>query len=97
MNSVIQIWKSKDLVPVLDEKRILNDLSRIINRAEEYGKKTRQKDRDRWLQKYSWKYDNVFSIAAWGRDKPSPKKEKKTDNSDDLMVILVIFIDHNLK
>ena len=80
----------------MDEKRILNDLSRIINRAEEYGKKTREKDQNRWLQKYSWKYDNVFDIAAWGRGKAT-KNEKKEDNSNDLMVFLVIFIDHNLQ
>ena len=92
MNSVIQIWKSKGLDDLLDEKRILNDLSRVINRAEEYGKKTREKDRKKWMEKYSWKFDNVFNIAPWGRDKPPPKKEEKVDDSNVLMVILVIFI-----
>ena len=90
MNSVIQIWKSKGLEDLLDEKRILNDLSRVINRAEEYGKKTREKDRNRWIEKYSWKYDNVFNIAAWGRDKAT-KKEKQVDDPN-----LMVFIDHNL-
>ena len=92
MNSVIQIWKSKGLEDLLDEKRILNDLSRVINRAEEYGKFSRQKDRDKWIEKHSSKFDNVFNIAAWGRDKPPPKNEKKTETSDDLMVFIVIFI-----
>ena len=97
MNSVIQIWKSKGLEDLLDEKRILNDLGRVINRAEEYGKKTREKDRDKWIEKYSSKFDNVFAINAWGRDKTTPRNEKKADNSDDLMVFIVIFINHKLK
>ena len=50
------------------------------------------------MEKYSWKFDNIFDIAASGRDKPTRQNEEKTDNSNDnLMVFLVIFINHDLK
>ena len=61
---------------ILSEKDILRDLSRVINRAEEYSKKTREKDRDLWIRKHKSKFDQVFDIDA-SRDKKERFKSRK--------------------
>ena len=44
----------------------------VINGAEGYGERIREKDQNKWVKKYSWKF--VFEIAARGRDKWSSLK-----------------------
>ena len=73
---------------ILSEKDILRDLSRVINRAEEYSKKTREKDRDLWIRKHKSKFDQVFDIDA-SRDKKATTTEKKTEDQNEPKVFTI--------